>query len=155
MITFNLSQSLPSTKELEIFSILSIAPPIEMIQNRMSSMGPIDVLTEEGEALFDLDYASFLLSNEIMFKNFFKIMNSHRMGNDVVIMVNRYDEFECMLMESLNKFIQQRYGIFANTVNEPMDLDYREFTDASRPDILMQDNERYIAMTIPKDIGDE
>ena len=70
---------------------------------------------------FDLAYANSIMSAPDMYEAFMKIMfNSHE-GRLVILLVSR-DAYRDALMESLIKFIQQRYGYGCWIVNDPEDI---------------------------------
>jgi hypothetical protein len=66
------------------------------------------------DLIFDIKYASYILTNDIIFMDFMKIMYNLYLGLDVFILVE--DSLE-QLNESLFKLIQQRYGYNANRIN--------------------------------------
>lgn len=58
---------------------------------------------------FDMQYASAIMNDPILFNKLMMILSAHFEGYIVVILVQR-DPYRDAIMESLIKFIQQRYG---------------------------------------------
>ena len=98
---------------------------------------------------FDIQYANYIMSNDIVFKQFFDIIYCLYLGKDVYLMMDPSDWSE-NIIESILKLIQQRYGydatlitcfddfVFAsNTVNIPRFNPYFGIMN------LDQDKERY------------
>lgn len=65
---------------------------------------------------FDIAYANYIMSNDLAFSDFFKIIFSLYIGTDVYLIVSENDWSE-NLIESLLKFIQQRYGYTGIKIN--------------------------------------
>lgn len=91
------------------FNILNIMPPNEI--------GFSD------SADFDIAYANYIMYNDAVFMNFFRIIYYLYLGKDVYIMACEEDWSE-NLVESVLKLIQQRYGI--NAIHIVDDNDYMD-----------------------------
>lgn len=65
---------------------------------------------------FDISYANYIMSNDIVFKQFFDIVYSLYIGKDVYLLINESDWSE-NIIESILKLIQQRYGYNAIKIN--------------------------------------
>ena len=70
---------------------------------------------------FDAAYAGAVLHDVKMFEALMKIMLHDFEGEIVALLVQR-DEYRDSLMETLIKFLQQRYGRHAWTLSDPEDL---------------------------------
>ena len=71
---------------------------------------------------FDIMYASVLLQNDRMFETFTKFIASSYFGFTVILLVYR-EPYRDAIMESVIKFIQQRYGYNCWIVNSIDDID--------------------------------
>ena len=58
---------------------------------------------------FDIAYANYIMSNDMIFVNFFTIIYNIYLGKDVCLIYSK-DDWSENLAESINKLIQQRYG---------------------------------------------
>ena len=77
---------------------------------RLNLMPPCDLrFYKDGSRDFDILYADWILSNDVIFFEFFKIVYDLYMGKDVFLCMDDSDWSENMI-ESLLKLIQQRYG---------------------------------------------
>lgn len=65
---------------------------------------------------FDIAYMNYIMSNDIVFKQFFDIMYNIYIGNDVYIIIDDSNWSE-NIVESLLKLIQQRYGYNGVKIN--------------------------------------
>jgi len=72
---------------------------------------------------FDVRYMQWILEVDANFIEFMKIIMDLYTGNDIFIAVDN-DEWSNVLVESLLKLIQDRYGIIAIKVDSPDDLVY-------------------------------
>lgn len=70
---------------------------------------------------FDINYANYIMDNDMVFCEFFRIIYDLYIGLDVVLISYKDDWCE-NLLESLLKLIQQRYGY--NSVKIDSDEDY-------------------------------
>lgn len=71
---------------------------------------------------FDLQYANSIMNIPQMFNSFMQIMSSAFEGDLVIILIYR-DPYRDAIMESLIKFIQQRYGYNCWIVEDIDDVD--------------------------------
>ena len=96
---------------------------------------------------FDIIYADYIISNDNVFYEFMKIIMAIYYGLDVVILVDRMELHE-YVNESLMKFIQQRYGIITNNINEMSDWENVEECDFSLQGLfnMDQDKERFTSI---------
>ena len=122
-VIFNLSSL------LEGFERINILPPFEM-----------DRYSRD----FDIMYAQYLLGNDNTFYEFMKIIIAIYYGVDTIILVDRNELYECV-NESLLKFIQQRYGLICNNINEIEDWEAVQECDFTLQGLynLDQDKERF------------
>lgn len=73
------------------------------------------ILTEENDHMFDIQYANFLLSQRM--PEIMKMMCRVYNGLTVYLMVYHDNGYFDMMLESIIKFIQSRYGIIPIMVN--------------------------------------
>lgn len=74
---------------------------------------------------FDVAYMNYIMGNDIMFIEFFQVIILLYRGIDVYVIISDED-WSQMLMESLLKMIQQRYGYNATRVNNIDDVLYSD-----------------------------
>ena len=100
---------------------------------------------------FDIAYANYIISNDAVFMDFFRIIYELYIGNDVFIVASDEDWSENIL-ESLLKLIQQRYGYNSVCVNSDADYIYArnyaegEFAQGFGLYNLDQDKERFTCL---------
>lgn len=96
------------------------------------------------ELEFDIQYANYIFSNDIVFMNFMTIIMELYYGNSVFLLVSN-DQWSDLLIESLMKLIQQRYGVNGGRINTIEDLYYTKESNFEDFGImnLDQDKERY------------
>ena len=76
---------------------------------RLSHLLPnIDQISDDFE--FDLAYANYLMGDDQVFFEFFQIIHNLYLGKDVFIAVDPDENWAENVLESLLKFIQERYG---------------------------------------------
>ena len=73
---------------------------------------------------FDIDYANYIFSNDLIFMEFMKIVYPLYIGADVFLLVSRNENTHDIITESLCKLIQQRYGYNYQLLNNKDDIDY-------------------------------
>lgn len=66
---------------------------------------------------FDIMYANYILENDIVFKQFFDIIYSLYIGQDIYLIIDESSDWSENLIESILKLIQQRYGYNAYKIN--------------------------------------
>lgn len=98
---------------------------------RRLNLIPPNSLGASSEYDFDVLYMQYIMSNDMIFAEFFTIINLLYMGNDVYIIISD-DDWSETLIESLLKLIQQRYGYNAVRVDNLDDVIYSEPTDFDR-----------------------
>lgn len=105
---------------------------------RLNSFNPLNFYNIGISATkdFDLWYANFLSFNKATHKELVDIMRQLSNGVDVYIMVDYSIEFSNILIESLSKFILEKYGYTSNMINDKEDLDYLVEGDFSRQGIM-------------------
>lgn len=72
------------------------------------------------EKVFDMNYANYIMNDDAKFLNFMKIMFPIFDGMDVYILISNNPMFE-FISDSLQKFIQQRYGYISNIISSQED----------------------------------
>lgn len=110
---------------------------------RLNLMPPHN-LGANTELEFDIKYAEYILSNDLIFMNFMTIIMELYYGNSVFLLIS-HDPWSEVLIESLMKLIQQRYGIIGVSVNVIEDFYYAK--DSGFEDFgvinLDQDKEKF------------
>lgn len=96
---------------------------------------------------FDLKYYQYIMNDNIAFMEFMSkiVMNLYE-GKDIFLVISE-DDWSIILIESLLKVIQQRYGINGTKIETQEDLFFAEESDFDPGYGLMnldQDKERFI-----------
>lgn len=110
---------------------------------RLNLMPPHN-LGANSEYEFDVNYANYIFSNDIVFMNFMTIIIELYYGHSVFLLISE-DEWSLLLIDSLMKLIQQRYGVNGVLVNTMEDLAFAKedtFQDYGIMNLDM-DKERY------------
>lgn len=103
-------------------------------------MMPPNDLGAISEYDFDCKYAQYIMMNDQVFFNMLCMMMDIYNGTDVFILIADEEEsffnpdvssWNSILIESLLKFIQQRYGINGTLIEGPDDLNCLEFAEFS------------------------
>lgn len=115
MITMNLSSYYSKTN-------VDITNLITRISSTLgSSMMPINEFVNSVQ--FDMHFASMLENNIDLYINLLKIVTLDYNDYVVVIMVSR-DPYRDAIMESLIKYIQQKYGKSCWIIQDPYDIQF-------------------------------
>lgn len=141
MLIFGDHNCIPNTnKAMLIYNLSSMKEGFE----RVNILPPSNISYNE-EKGFDMNYASYLMSDEAFFEFFGKVIMPIYDGYDVYIVVTRNGMFDA-IEESLQKFIQQRYGINSYIVNSIDDYIMEDITSFSIQGLynLDIDKDRYI-----------
>lgn len=77
--------------------------------------------TSYDEKQVDIDYANYIMTNDYAFYNMMNIVVALVNGFDVFILIGTEDVHE-FIAESLQKFIQQRYGLISYFIHSPEDI---------------------------------
>ena len=97
---------------------------------------------------FDIAYANYIMSNDAIFYDFFKIIFDLYLNHDVLLLYSD-DQWSENMAESLNKLIQQRYGYNCVRINSFDDYVYARMNieDGFNPEYgilnLDQDKDRF------------
>ena len=102
---------------------------------RLYSLIPPNELGRFTGKEFDIAYMNYIINNDFVFFEFFQIIYNLYIGKDVYIIVSS-DDWSENLVESLIKFIQQRYGYNATKIS-------------SFDDYIYSANSKYIAGFTP------
>lgn len=94
----------------------NLTPSSRMIN--VSSMNLLD------ERQFDIQYANYLVSNEAAFVDIMKIIYNLYSGFDVFCISDIGDESNELFVESILKYIQQRYGFNGQILGDVEDFQY-------------------------------
>ncbi|MGL5751465.1 MAG: hypothetical protein ACRCXT_13110 [Paraclostridium sp.] len=79
---------------------------------------------ENAEMQFDMFYAGYILNNDAIFMDMMKIIYPIYNGMNIYIMIDSYNTQYNFIIESLQKFIQSRYGLQIYNINDLDDLEY-------------------------------
>ena len=112
----------PNTKIYNLTSLAERYAPFRI------PLVPPNSLGSNSEYEFDVNYMHWILDNDGNFYTFMNIIVDLYKGIDVFIITSE-DEWSEILIESLMKLIQQRYGILSAKINNVDDLIYA--TDSS------------------------
>jgi len=121
MLIFGDYNSLPKENDFVVFNLSSLVEGFETL-----SLVPPFIRQFNDEKQFDIMYANYLISDDNAFFEMMKIVMSLYMGKDVYVLITRDGGILEILTESLQKFIQQRYGIISININCIEDLKYIE-----------------------------
>lgn len=84
---------------------------------------------------FDRQYAIQLIQNNQSFMDLMQIMSALNdptlKSNDVIVLTNYENPFVQIVMDSLIKFIQQRYGVQSYIINDVLDITDFDFSEFS------------------------
>lgn len=95
---------------------------------RLNLIIPFNVLNPSQEVYekeYDIMYANYIMNNDIAFMELMKVIMSLYMGKNVYIISSSYSIHD-YISESLQKFLQSRYGLVSYIVNTSEDLEYVE-----------------------------
>ena len=111
-------------------------------------MPPREMLMSSHE--FDQQYVSLILTNDVYFMEFMKLVNLLKDGKDVFIMTYNEETTFNPISETLFKFIQQRYGYDYQEVHSIYDYNPYDNSGFSTPGIIQFDSDfnRYEELTI-------
>lgn len=126
---------------LDGYEKLHLVPPKEIgIYNMYGDPG----LTSYTEYQFDINYMNYIIGNDVPFMQLMKMIMDLYQGNNVFLIISP-DEWSMVLIESLMKLIQQRYGINGVKIDSFDDFVYAEETEFTGYGLfnLDQDKERY------------
>jgi hypothetical protein len=128
---------IPQTKVYNFSSLREGFPRLNLMPPR--------TLGANTEYEFDVKYMQYIIGNDIVFMNFMTIILDLYNGFNVYLLVDEDEYWSNMLVDSLMKLIQQRYGINGVCVNCLEDFQYAKedyFADYGILN-LDQDKERY------------
>ena len=111
-----------------------------------SGLIPPNNLGAVNEYDFDMRYMKWIIGYDNIFINFMNIIMEIYYGRNVYLIIN-LDEWGIIMIESLLKLIQQRYGINGTFINDYEDIKYAEESQFDPYYGLAnfdQDKERYI-----------
>lgn len=72
---------------------------------------------------FDIQYAAMVMNNQVLFVKLMMILSNSYEGNISIVLVE-HDFYRDAIMESIIKFIQQRYGYNCWVIENPDDIIY-------------------------------
>ena len=90
---------------------------------------------------FDCWYANYLLNNDNSYRQLLDILREVYNGNIVYIMIDPQFELINELIESLNKFLIERYGLYPNIIRDINDLDTLTETEFTTTGLMLLDRE--------------
>lgn len=117
-----------------------IPTPEVMTLLRQSSYGDGDTI------LFDKEYANQLIYNDASFIDLMNLLSNIEYQDEVILMSNYSNRVIMPILDSLLKFIYERYGIdsfLINTIDDIDDLSVSEFASPLQYNMLTSDIQRY------------
>ena len=72
---------------------------------------------------FDIQYSAMIMNNQILFVKLMMILSNSYEGAISIVLV-QHDFYRDAIMESIIKFIQQRYGYNCWVIEDPDDIIY-------------------------------
>ena len=115
----------------EMFPRVYLVPPMELGRNN--------------DLQFDINYANWIMYNDPQFVQFMNIISNVYNGYDVFILISEED-WSADLVDSIMKFIQERYGVVGAYVRSALDYIYAsevEFAEGMGLINIQNDMERY------------
>ena len=147
MLVFGTLDILQQMENKSKFRIYNMGCPVEMGINVMHLIPSLRTINEKD---FDIQYANMLIGNNNLFITYMQIIFDIYLGNDVFVLVfNGSGDYTDLVLESLIKFIQQRYGIISNSISSIEDVNTlveSEFTVAGLYNLDI-DKHRYTILT--------
>lgn len=142
MLLYGTSSVLPFlSMDTVVYNFTGLVEQIPTLQ-----LLPPRELGANSEYEFDVKYYQYVISNDIPFDSFMCIIMNLYEGR-TVFLITLEGNWSQILIESLLKMIQQRYGINATKICSEEDIFYAEDSDFN-PDFglcnLDQDKERYM-----------
>ena len=128
MLLYGNVNSIPYGADMVLFNLTSLKEGMV----RLPYLVPPNTLGRFTGKEFDIMYANYIMSNDVVFTEFFHIIYNLYIGKDVYLVVSE-DDWSENLIESIAKFIQQRYGY--NAIEIKTDLDYIQ---ACNSDVIPQ-----------------
>lgn len=111
---------------------------------------PYNILTTvRADREFDIAYAQYILNNDAVFADMFKLIHANYLGYNVFILVGG-DEARQLITESLMKFINQRYTLIPRyfaTIDDIPDYYDEDHIYVDGIYNMDADRERYVYIT--------
>ena len=132
-------------KTVRILNLSSLYSGYQSVTNLITKVAPINNTNMPHNLFvhsveFDIQYANALMNNPEMFDDLMQIMIPCYEGEVVVVLV-QHDVFRDAVMESLIKFIQQRYGYNCWIMNDQDDLECIDETSFSTYGLMALDDD--------------
>lgn len=118
--------------------------PEVMILLRESGYGDGDTL------LFDTEYAKQLLYNDKSFIDLVSLLSNIEYQDEVILISNYSNKVIMPILDSLLKFIYERYGIdsfIINTIDDINTISVSEFASPMQYNVFITDIQRYYKLT--------
>ena len=115
MIVFAPFEALKMQKNMDVVNLTSFKEGYEMV-----NLVPPQNLGFNDERIFDQNYANYILNNDEIFLGLMRIMMPVFNGLDICILISSNPGFE-FIHDSLQKFIQARYGYVSNVISSKED----------------------------------
>lgn len=116
------------------YTLVMYGMPVENLIPRpevIQILNSIDYSSDEGTKAFDIAYANQLLYDQFSFIDLIQIMSSLQTCEESFVMSNYKNPFVAQIIDSLLKFIQERYSVQAYIVNEIEDINELLISDFS------------------------
>lgn len=117
MLMYGLARNIPTTDDLVVFNISGFA----QIGIPLDVLIPPNSLGVTSSKEFDLNYYNWIMNNDALFVEFFRIIQALYTGKKVYLVSGDYDWAE-NTTESILKLIQQRYGYNGVYINSDDDF---------------------------------
>ena len=127
----------PPELNMEVYNLTSLYEGYY----RLKLIPPFSIFDTGGNDM-DIAYVNWLFSTDFAFYDLMNVLDRVHMGKHVCILTMEDYKYD-MIVESLEKFISNRYGIIPNYVNDYDDFNYLEDIGPRTPqDIYNFDNDR-------------
>lgn len=143
------TQKLP----FNFFSIINFGLRLDHLcpdTNLLKYLAENKITGKDDSYKFDYGYATQIVTNEKTFIDFMTLMDSVVKNDETILMSNYTSSFVMPILDSLLKFIQERYGIYAFIVNTLDDIDplsSSEFGTLEQQMCFSTDLARYAKLT--------
>lgn len=133
--------------DYKVYNLSSLFEGCQRLNLIPSNLVEIDVMNDE---TFDSVYFNYIFSNDQIFINFMKIIDTLYLGYNVYILISKGESFD-RVTEVIMKIIQERYGYKSYLLNEPDDYDKeaiytQEEFSLNGISFLQQDRERLFSI---------
>ena len=113
------------------FTIVMYGIPLDNLAPQYNIVEYLNTLPEGDECTrdFDIAYANQLMNNPYSFIDLMQIMSSLQLSDEVFLLSNYSHPYVAQILDSLIKFIQERYSIYPYIINEYEDINDLAISD--------------------------